>query len=168
MENDAAGYECDNVNIISFLPIKEMAGGRGARLNDIWGWTDPESGREIAIVGRSDGTAFVDLTDPYNPFMLGDLPKTPGSRSSVWRDMKVYQDHVYVVADGAGEHGVQVLDLRRLLEVRGEPVTFEPDYTYDGIHSAHNIVVNEETGFGYAVGSSGGARPAAAGCTCST
>ena len=156
MENDAAGYECDNVNIISFLPIKEMAGGRGARLNDIWGWTDPDSGREIAIVGRSDGTAFVDLTDPYNPVMLGDLPKTPGSRSSVWRDMKVYQDHVYVVADGAGEHGVQVLDLRRLLEVRGEPVTFEPDYTYDGIHSAHNIVVNEETGFGYAVGSSGG------------
>ena len=156
VENDAAGYECDHVNIISFLPIKEMAGGRGARLNDIWGWTDPESGREIAIVGRNDGTAFVDLTDPYNPVMLGDLPKTPGSRSSVWRDMKVYRDHAYIVADGAGEHGVQVFDLRRLREVRGEPVTFEPDYTYDGIHSAHNIVVNEQTGFGYAVGSSGG------------
>ena len=156
VENAAAGYECDNVNIISFLPIKEMAGARGARLNDIWGWTDPESGREIAIVGRTDGTAFVDLTDPYNPVVLGDLPKTPGSRSSVWRDMKVYRDHAYIVADGAGEHGVQVFDLRRLREVRGEPVTFEPDYTYPGIHSAHNIVVNEDTGFGYAVGSSGG------------
>jgi len=156
VEGDAAGYECDNVNIISFLPIKEMAGGRGARLNDIWGWTDPETEREIAIVGRTDGTAFVDLTDPYNPVMLGDLPKTPGSFSSVWRDMKVHDDHTYIVADGAGQHGVQVFDLRRLREVRGEPVTFEPDFLYDGIASAHNIVINEGTGFAYVVGSSGG------------
>ena len=156
VEGDAAGYECDNVNIISFLPIKEMAGGRGARLNDIWGWTDPETGREIAIVGRTDGTAFVDLTDPYNPVVLGDLPKTPGSFGSVWRDMKVHDDHTYIVADGAGQHGVQVFDLRRLREVRGEPVTFEPDFLYDGIASAHNIVINEGTGFAYVVGSSGG------------
>ena len=156
VENAAAGYECDNVNIISFLPIKEMAGGRGARLNDIWGWTDPDTGREIAIVGRTDGTAFVDLTDPYNPVMLGDLPKTPGSRSSVWRDMKVHNDHTYIVADGANQHGVQVFDLRRLREVSGEPVTFEPDFLYDGIASAHNIVINEATGFAYVVGSSGG------------
>ena len=179
-ENDAAGYECDNVDIISFLPIKDMGGGRGARLNDVWGWTDPETDREIAIVGRTDGTAFVDVTDPYNPAMLGNLPKTPGSRSSVWRDMKVYQDHAYVVADGAGEHGVQVFDLRRLRAEGGPDAVFEPDYTYPGIHSAHNIVVNEQTGFAYAVGSSGGgetcggglhmlslddpSRPAFAGC----
>ncbi len=156
VENDAAGYECDNVNIISFLPIKDMAGSRGARLNDLWGWTDPETGQEIAIVGRTDGTAFVDLSNPYNPVMLGDLPKTPGSRTSVWRDMKVYKDHAYIVADGADEHGVQVFDLRRLREVDEDPVTFEPDFLYDGIHSAHNIVINEQTGFAYVVGSSGG------------
>lgn len=155
-ENAAAGFECDNVNILSFLPIKEMAGSRGARLNDVWGWTDPETGREIAIVGRTDGTAFVDVSDPFNPLVLGDLPKTPGSRSSVWRDMKVYRDHAYVVADGAGEHGVQVFDLTRLRDEGGPDAVFEPDYTYTGIHSAHNIVVNEETGFAYAVGSSGG------------
>ena len=155
-ENAAAGFECDNVNIISFLPIKEMAGSRGARLNDVWGWTDPETGREIAIVGRTDGTAFVDVTDPFSPLMLGDLPKTPGSRSSVWRDMKVYRDHAYIVADGAGEHGVQVFDLTRLRDEGGPDATFEPDYTYPGIHSAHNIVVNEQTGYAYAVGSSGG------------
>ncbi len=179
-DNAAAGYDCDNVNIISFLPINEMAGGRGSRLNDIWGWTDPESGREIAIVGRTDGTAFVDLTDPYNPVMLGDLPKTPGSRSAAWRDMKVYRDHTYIVADGAGAHGVQVFDLRRLRDVAGDPPTFEPDFLYEGINSAHNIVLNEQTGFAFVVGASGGGetcggglhmldlsepgRPAFAGC----
>ena len=156
VDSDAAGYECNNVNIISFLPIKDLAGGRGARVNDLWGWTDPETGREIAIVGRTDGTAFVDLTDAHNPVMLGNLPKTPGSRSAIWRDMKVHADHVYIVADGAGEHGVQVFDLRRLREVSGEPVTFEPDFHYDGIHSAHNIVINEQTPFAYVVGASGG------------
>ena len=156
VESDAAGYECNNVNIISFLPIKDLAGGRGARVNDLWGWTDPETEREIAIVGRSDGTAFVDLTDPHSPILLGNLPKTPGSRSAIWRDMKVYADHAYIVADGAGEHGVQVFDLRRLRDVSGEPVTFEPDFHYDGIASAHNIVINPETPFAYVVGASGG------------
>ncbi len=155
-ENMVGHFPCDNVAVLSFLPIKDMGGARGARLNDVWGWTDPESGREIAIVGRTDGAAFVDLTDPRNPVMLGDLPKTPGSQSSVWRDMKVFRDHVYVVADGAGEHGVQVFDLRRLREEAGPDVVFEPDFTYDGIHSAHNIVLNEQTGFAYVVGSSGG------------
>ncbi len=155
-DNAAAGYECDNVNIISFLPIREMAGSRGSRLNDIWGWTDPVSGREIAIVGRTDGTAFVDLTDPYNPVMLGDLPKTPGSRSAVWRDMKVYRDHTYIVADGAGAHGVQVFDLRRLPAAGDDAQSFEPDFLYEGINSAHNIVINEQTGFAFVVGASGG------------
>ncbi len=155
-ENSAAGFKCDNVNLIAFLPIKELGGVRGTRLNDVWGWTDPESGREIAIVGRTDGTSFVDVSDPYNPRMLGDLPKTPGSRSSVWRDMKVFRNHAYIVADGAGEHGVQVFDLRRLRDVAAEPVTFEADFVYRGIHSAHNIAVNEETGFAFSVGSSGG------------
>ncbi len=155
-ENRAAGFECDNVNVISFLPIKDLVGGRGSMVNDIWGWTDPETGREIAIVGRSDGTAFVDLTDPHNPVVLGDLPRTPGSRSSVWRDMKVHNDHVYIVADGAEQHGVQIFDLRRLLDVEVGPVTFEPDFTYGDIASAHNIVINEDEGFAYVVGSSGG------------
>ena len=70
--------------------------------------------------------------------------------------MKVYRDHTYIVADGAGEHGVQVFDLTRLRDEGGPDAVFEPDYTYPGIHSAHNIVVNEQTGFAYAVGSSGG------------
>ncbi len=156
VDDSAAGYECSNVNVVSFLPIKDMGGTRGTMVNDIWGWTDPTTGREYAIVGRSDGTAFVDISDPYNPEYLGNLPKTDGSRSSVWRDMKVYRDHVYIVADAANQHGMQVFDLRQLHTVRSAPMTFEPTFTYDGIHSAHNIVINEETGYAYSVGSSSG------------
>jgi len=155
-EGRADVFECEGVDIVSFMPINEIGGVRGTRVNDIWGWTDPESGIEYAIVGRTNGTSFVDLSDPSHPVYVGDLPKTPGSRSAIWRDMKVYRDHVYIVADGAGAHGVQVFDLRELRRYDGEPITFEETYHYDGIHSAHNIVINEETGFAYTVGNSAG------------
>mgnify|MGYP002623859854 CR=1 FL=1 len=155
-EGRADVFECESVNIVSFTPINEIGGVRGTRVNDIWGWTDPESGIEYAIVGRTNGTSFVDLSNPSHPVYVGDLPKTPGSRSAIWRDMKVYSDHVYIVADGAGAHGVQAFDLRELRRFEGEPITFEETYHYDGIHSAHNIVINEDTGFAYAVGNSAG------------
>ncbi len=155
-DDRAAGFECSNIDVLSFLPVKDIGGTRGTRVNDIWGWTDPETGREYAMVGRTDGLSFVDISDPYMPVYVGDLPKTEGSRSSIWRDFKVYKDHAYIVADNAGEHGVQVFDLRQLRNVRNPPVTFEETFVYDGINSAHNIVLNEETGYAYAVGSSGG------------
>jgi choice-of-anchor B domain-containing protein len=151
----ASDWGCDGVDLVSFLPVKDIGGAPGISLNDMWGWYDEETGREYAIVGRNDGTSFIDVTDPGNPRYLGDLPKTEEARISVWRDMKVFNDYVYIVADGAGEHGVQVFDLARLRDI-DEPRVFEPDFLYDGIASAHNIVMNEETGFAYVVGASGG------------
>ena len=155
-DDRASGFECSRVDVAAFLPIKDIGGSRGTRVNDVWGWSDPQTGREFAIVGRTDGTSFVDVTEPNAPVYIGDLPKPEGSRSSIWRDIKVYRDHAYIVADAAGEHGMQVLDLAELRNVTNAPVTFEATMRYDGIHSAHNIVINEETGFAYAVGSSGG------------
>ena len=149
-------WECAEVDLVSFVPTKDMGGKRGTRTNDIWGWTDPETGREYALVGRNDGTSIVDVTNADMPVYIGDLPMTEGSRANVWRDIKVYNDHAYVVADGAGSHGVQVLDLRQIREITAPPVTFTETALYDVIHSAHNIVINEDTGFGFVVGSSGG------------
>jgi choice-of-anchor B domain-containing protein len=154
-DNTAGDFTCGNSSLLAFLPISQIGGRRGVNLNDNWGWTDPESGREYAIVGRTDGTSFVDVTDPTRPRYLGDLPMTAGSNPAGWRDMKVYKDHVFVVADGAGQHGVQVFDLTRLRDVR-TPQTFTEDAHYDRVGSSHNIVMNEETGFAYAVGVSSG------------
>lgn len=153
----AASFNCSsNVELQSFLPINELGGGRGVHLNDIWGWTDPESDREYALVGRTNGTSFVDVTDAANPRYLGDLPMTEGAQANAWRDIKVYRDHAFIVADGAGPHGMQVFDLTKLRSVQGAPVTFTADAHYDRIASAHNIVINEETGTAYAVGVNSG------------
>lgn len=149
-------YLCENVDLVSFLPVREIGGDRGVRLNDMWGWTDNESGKNYAIVGRNNGTSFVDVTDPLNPVYIGDLPLTKSAQPSAWRDMKVYKDHVYIVADNAREHGMQVLDLTQLREFDGEPITFEETTIYRNVNSVHNIVINEDTGYAFAVGSSGG------------
>jgi len=151
-------FPCEGVDMLSMISTDDLAHDRGANLNDIWGWTDPESGREIVLAGRTDGTSFIDITDPANPVVIGQVMRTDGSPGAWWRDVKTYQNYAYIVADGSGEHGMQVFDLTRLLDVdpADMPVDFEPDMTYHGVASSHNIIINEETGFGYAVGSGSG------------
>jgi choice-of-anchor B domain-containing protein len=150
-------FACGEAELLSFLPVHEIAvNPRGVRLNDLWGWTDPETGREYALVGRIEGTSFVDVTDPVNPIFVGELPKTPGAFDGTWRDIKVYNNHAFIVADGAGDHGMQVFDLTQLRNVSNAPVSFQPTAHYTRINSAHNIVINEESGFAYSVGGSAG------------
>lgn len=155
-EGQAGDFPCDGVDIMSFVPMGDLGADRGIRTNDLWGWEDPETGREYAIVGMSNATSFVDVTDPFHPMVLGTLRMPETANMAVWRDMKVYRNHAYIVSDGAGKHGMQIFDLTRLRNVPDAPVEFEADGLYDGIFSAHNIVINEETGFGYSVGSSAG------------
>ncbi|TDJ56287.1 MAG: choice-of-anchor B family protein [Gemmatimonadetes bacterium] len=155
-DGTAGQFDCSDMDVLAFIPTGQLGAGRGVLLNDLWGWTDPETGREYAIVGRFDATVFIDITDPTNPVWLGELPMHEGAQANFWRDMKVYADHVFIVADGAGLHGMQVFDLRQLRSVTTTPAMFEETAHYDGIASSHNIVINEETGYAYAVGASGG------------
>lgn len=148
----AAQFRCQNVDLLSYMPIGALGGSSEVSLNDIWGWTDPVTQREFALVGRSDGTAFVDVTDPRAPVYIGELPLTEGANPSAWRDIKVYRDHAFIVADGADTHGMQVFDLTRLRDVATPPVTFGETALYTRFATAHNVVINEASGFAYAVG----------------
>ncbi len=148
-ENGTAGqYPCNGLDLLSRISLSTFGSDRG---NDSWGWTDPLDGKEYALMGLGNGTAFVDITDPVNPIYLGKLPTH--TDSSTWRDIKVYNDHAFIVSE-AGGHGMQVFDLTRLRNVTNAPETFTEDAHYDGFGHCHNIVINEETGYAFAVGTS--------------
>ncbi|MDZ7812421.1 MAG: choice-of-anchor B family protein [Ideonella sp.] len=152
MEGSANGYPCSKVDLRAFMPKASLGGGT-QNLNDIWGWTDPLTGKEIAIVGRTHGTAFVDVSTPTAPVLLGFLPSHNGG-SDAWRDIKVYADHAFIVADGSGNatHGLQVYDLRLLRDVPpGSRLTATAHLGTFG--NAHNIAINEDSGYAYVVGS---------------
>lgn len=150
----ADGYSCHRVDLLGHLALADLEPDPNvAELNDIWGWTDPSTGRNYALVGRQNGVDIVDITEPRTPQPVGRLPSAAGA--STWRDIKVYRNHMYVVADGAPGHGMQVFDLTRL---RGATdfTAFTADAVYSYVSSVHNLAIDEETGFAYALGSNGG------------
>ncbi len=148
-QNGFAGpYPCNDYDLMSHITLSTMSAGEG---NDSWGWTDPSTGKEYAIIGLNNGTAFIDISDPVNAVYLGKLP-TATSNSS-WRDVKVYNNHAFIVSEAAN-HGMQVFDLTRLRNVTNPPQTFTADTRYTNFGNAHNIVINESSGYAFAVGTS--------------
>jgi len=147
--NGMAGeYPCKNVDLLAYVSTDGL--GSFANGNDIWGWTDPQTQKEYAIVATSTGTSFVDISTPTQPCVLGFL-KTQTSASS-WRDVKVYKDHAFIVSE-ASNHGMQIYDLRQLRGLTcGAIRQFTNTAFYNNIGNTHNIAINEETGFAYAVG----------------
>ena len=98
----AGEYPCEGIDLLSVRSLEELGGG--ANGNDCWGWVDPQSGREFVLYGRSDGLSIVDVTDPINPEYLANVPTE--SIPSLWRDVKVFDNHAFVVSEAPG-HGMK-------------------------------------------------------------
>ena len=154
-------YPCKDYDLMSNIPVNILANSlRSANSSDIWGWTDPTTNKEYAIIAMTNSTAFVDVTDPVNPVLLGRVNSAAGSNS--WRDVKVYNNHAFIVADNVGAHGMQVFDLTILRNGVDADLTFDGaqvlKFTGNGgagdlvIGSCHNIVINESEGYAYLVG----------------
>eukprot|EP00594_Rhizosolenia_setigera_P008720 CAMPEP_0178970024 /NCGR_PEP_ID=MMETSP0789-20121207/19248_1 /TAXON_ID=3005 /ORGANISM="Rhizosolenia setigera, Strain CCMP 1694" /LENGTH=405 /DNA_ID=CAMNT_0020656355 /DNA_START=204 /DNA_END=1421 /DNA_ORIENTATION=+ len=156
----------------SFIGLSDLD-KHASRTNDVWGWTDHENGGiEYAIIGLDTGTAFVRIDDPINPEVVGFLRGHTGSGPSIWRDMKTYKDHVYIVAE-AFFHGLQIFDMKSLSMLDGVPFSdptsieetpslggsssskpnqLEATNHIDTFHSAHNLAVNEDSATLYVTG----------------
>ena len=147
----AGEFPCHKVDMLSYVPSSALG---ASFINDIWGWTDPETGIDYALVGSAEGLIVVDIGDPKRPVVLGILPTASNTGGPFWRDVKVYANHAFVVSEYDG-HGMQVLDLTlvRDVDLSGGPVVFPEAAYYTGIHHSHNIAINEYTGYAYIVGS---------------
>jgi choice-of-anchor B domain-containing protein len=145
---NSGGYPCDNVELMDVESLSVLGGGDNG--NDCWGWVDHETGREIAIFGRSNGTSFIDVTDPTDMKYFANLPTA--TSPSLWRDIKVYGEYAYIVSE-AGDHGLQIVHMPNLMGLSTDEVTtISPDGYYSGFGNAHNIMINEETGYAYPIG----------------
>jgi choice-of-anchor B domain-containing protein len=123
---------------------------RRSDYNDIWGYRDPETGKEYAILMSEDGTHIVDCTDPRNPVQRGMIPSENSfSSGNLWRDAKTWRRYAYVVSEAYG--GLQIIDL-------GNPDNPKRVKLWgSGLwNNCHNVALDEGTGLLYAMGTNSG------------
>lgn len=84
------------------LTLKSHLPMPGTFGTDVWGYVDPNSGKEYAIMGDASGAGvtIVDVSDPENPFIVANEPSVPGF------DVKVWGHYVYSVNGGPGTGGI--------------------------------------------------------------
>lgn len=128
-----------NMSLLSQVPYD-------ANLSDIWGWADPDTGVEYAIVGVNNGVSIVSLEDPENATELFFIP----GQSSTWRDIKTWDNYAYVTTDQGGTtDGLLVIDMSDLpndIKFYNWNPTF-PSLGSDVLNTCHNIYIDE---YGYA------------------
>ena len=165
-------FDCGAADLLSFLPPSKLThDGHYIAISSIWGWTDPQTKQEWALLGRRDGTTFVDITNPTQP--------ARGRRSAAHR-----RRAAELVARDQGLQGPRVHRLGRRRPARHPDLrphaaahdeaaaerpaaeSARPTSIYRNVNSVHDMVINEESGFAL----SGGIerrrqRPAAAAST---
>lgn len=145
----AAGtYPCNGVDMMSNVSVADLG---QTFINDMWGWTDGATGRDYALVGGAEGVTAVDISDPKRPAVVGFLERRTDGPQIIWRDLKVYADHVFVVSEDDNS-GLQVADLTQLRDYDGETIAMVEAATDDAFAHAHNIAINEDTGYAYVIG----------------
>jgi choice-of-anchor B domain-containing protein len=115
----ASAFPCRNVDLLAQVRLSELS-SRPNSMSNLWGFVDLDDNREYAVVGVSNGTAIVDVTDPLNPREVG----TVANNASIWHEVKVYQffdaaanqhrAYAYVTTDQAPQSGLQVIELSGL------------------------------------------------------
>jgi choice-of-anchor B domain-containing protein len=145
--NVSSGFPCQSVSLLSHLAFDTLK-PVSTKANDIWGFTDLNTGREYAFIGVENGVAIIDITDPTAPEQVG----APTGTSTTWRDIEIYQvfdasaqrwrAYAYVTAD-AVQDVLMLLDLSDLPNGI-ERVNFQSDH-----RSAHtDYMLNSDFTYG--------------------
>lgn len=114
-------YDSQNISLISLSNpnTSTVSGSVGNRYSGCWGWFQAGKNKEYAISGASNGTYFLDITNPANPVVCDFVPGT----ISTWREMKTFSHYCYIVSDVALPNKLQIVDLQ---------------YLPDSVHVVHN------------------------------
>ena len=117
-----------NMQLLGYLSFEQQT-------SDITGFY--QDGREFAVIGLQNSAAFVDVTNPGNPFEVG---RVDGS-NSIWRDLKYWDRHVYIGTEA--NDGIKVVSVNN-------PDNPTLVYTITDVDNSHNIHVDD--GYLYIIG----------------
>jgi len=137
-----AGNDASGITMLATIPFSELP-GENVEANDIYGYTSP-SGREYALCGMRKGLAFLEITTPTAPVVVGYTTNT----ESLWGDMCTHGTYAYKVNEAA--NGIQVIDMTN---IDSGSVTLVTEIFDGPQNSSHNIQANNESGYIYTLGS---------------
>ncbi len=134
----ASDFQCNGIDLQSRMTTADLHSSAPS-LNDIWGFIDLNDNKEYAIVGMTNGTVVVDVSDPTTPVKVGFI----SGLSSIWRDLKVYQyfdtpnnryqAYAYVTTEAS--QGLHIIDLGDL------PNSISLVATLTDFSKAHNLYI---------------------------
>ena len=107
--------------------------------SDVWGYQ--KDGINYAIIGNATKTSIFSLEDPINPILRHEA----NGAQSIWRDMKSYNNHIYVTTD-QGQDGIVTIDMTNapdtIMHTNFRPELVIGDIT-NILHRCHNIYIDE-------------------------
>ncbi len=122
-------YVKQNIELISLSTPNFGVGGVDGRLySGCWGWYQQNKNKEYAICGASNGTYFMDITNPVTPTVCAYVP---GKLACTWREMKTYKNYCYIISDDSKPNKFQIVDMQ---------------YLPDSVHIVHNGTTYFERG----------------------
>jgi choice-of-anchor B domain-containing protein len=138
----ASPFRSSGVRLMAWFPVNTFNSANTSG-NDVWGYVSP-SGREYALMGLSNGTGFVEVTNPGSSRIIAFI----SGPKSLWRNVKTYQHYAYSVSEGGG--GIQVFNLAN---IDNGVVTLVNTVDASGATPAtHTMIINEQTGYLYRMG----------------
>jgi len=126
--------------------------------NEIWGIA--VNNREFAVIGSTEGTHFIDVTDPNNPEEVQFVEGAVTGPAIVHRDYHDNGCYLYVVADEPDSNSATSKSTLQIIDIRDLPNSLEVIYDSDElIFRAHNIFIDEANNQLYACIANGTANP---------
>jgi len=129
-----------NLELVSNVEAAEGA-------NDVWGF-EHSNGTEYAILGTRGNTKVYSLANPVTPIEKAVIQ----GPVTTWRDIKNYNDYVYVTTDGTSE-GLTIIDMTDPENI--ESHIWSPPLLIgniiDSLKTCHNIYIDDD-GYGYLAG----------------
>ena len=115
-------YSSQNISLVSIIApnTSNVPGPVGNLYSGCWGWYQQAKNKEYGISGASNGTYFIDITNPATPSVSAFLQ---GKLGCTWREIKTYKNYCYIASDDSKPNTFQIVDMQ---------------YLPDSVHIVHN------------------------------